>query len=246
VAEGSRLTRKYFREIENIAVRKSSGEFYVLNEGDQAFYWHIDGGLPVSQFLSRPTTFRFAGNSEPLPMEALLSNSVNVVVPTWDGILDAIATKRFPRPGDPSLCAPIFAMVGGARECALFYAGRPVANRATSVAETPSGMPLFDQGRETVAISRTTLFLDGASDLRINAGLRVVPESTDGVTIAIYKSRNGGAFELLFGKSLKPGEQVVLNEQFAGSPDTTFVLRVGPGESGNETGDWLIWGQPPN
>ena len=239
-ADGSRLTKKYFEEIQSMANRTGRTDFYVLNEGDRYFSWHIDEGTPVHQFLNKKISFRFAAASAALPMDLLLSNSINVVIPTWEGIQDVLQTARFPQLRDYYPCGPVRLLIGSEAKCAVFFRGFPVEKTDSPVVETPNGLPIFEVNDEIVMLSRTTVFVDGASGIRLNSTLRAAPESADGVSIQVYKE-SMGRFLRIFERDIRPGEQIRLDKSFDGSPRSMFALRIGPGAKGDETGDWSIW-----
>jgi hypothetical protein len=238
IATGSRLTQKYFQEIESMVKRSGRTDFYVLDERDPYFYWHIDGGSPLNQFLHKNVSFRFG--SEGLPMDPLLANAVNVVIPTLGAFHDAVETGRFPQLRAHSLCDPIRRLTGSEGNCAVFFRGFPVENTDTPVVETPNGMPIFDSNGDIVTLSRTTVFLNASNAIRFNATLTAAPESADGVDLQIYRVSNG-TFDRIFQRDIAPGEQIHLNNGFDASGASMFVLRIGPGANGDEASDWLIW-----
>ena len=240
IAEGSRLTKKYFGEIQSMVNRSGRTDFYVLNEGDRTFYWNIDGGAPLHHFLEKNVSFRFAGNSSPLPMDLLLSNSVNVVIPTRQGFHDAFEIGRFPQYRDEQLCGPIRRLAGSEADCAVFFRGFPVENTNTPLVETSTGMPIVDLNDEIVTLSRTTVFLNGSGGIRFNAILRMIPESSDGVSVHIYRVQDA-RFQRVFERDIRPGEQIRLEKDFDGPLGSMFVLRIDPGPNEDEKGDWLVW-----
>ncbi len=239
IAEGSRQTKKYFHEIQSIIARSGHADFYVLNEGDPNFYWHIDGGSPVNQFLGKKPSFRFA-NSQPLEMDPLLANAINVVIPRYDGLDLPLETGNFPQTRDRRVCDPIRRLTDSDATCAVFFRGFPVHDTDSPLVETPNRLPFFVGNDEIVTHSRTTVFLNAGTGITFNATLKVAPESTDGVTLQIYRAMDG-KFHRLFEERIGPGERTNLQKSFEASNGTILVLRIGPGANGDETGDRLIW-----
>jgi hypothetical protein len=240
VAVGSRLTKNYIQEIESTVIRSGRTDFYFLNEGDRYFQWHVDSGTPVRQILKRNLSFRFAENLTPLPMDQLLSNSVNVVIPTWYGFSNALVTGRFPKFTDTDLCGPMRRLTASEGQCAVFFRGLAIEDATMPVVETPNGMPIIDRDDEIVTLSRTTVFIKHSGHIRVEAQLRVSQESRDGVVVQVFASING-RFNPVFRLNIGPGERVHLNENFELPPASIFVLRISPGANGDESGDWLIW-----
>jgi hypothetical protein len=243
IADGSRLTKKYFAEIQSMVNRTGRTDFYVLNEGDRYFSWHIDGGMPVDRFLGRKLSWRFAANSSPLPMDLFLSNSINVVIPTWEGFQDVLAMGRFPQFRDPNSCDRIRRLTDSEANCAVFYRGFPVQNVDIPIAETPNGLPIFDLNDEIVTLSRTTVFLKDSGEIAFNAMLRVAPDSVDGLSVEIHRVLKG-KFEALYQTALRPGEQIELKKNFDATA-SVLVLRIGPGTNGDDKGDKLTWKLSP-
>src|SRR5207253_10919811 len=104
-------------EIDRAANRTRRSEFYVIDAGDRFFRWHIDDGIPLRDFLRRDLSFQFASDVQPIAMDKLLANQVNVIIPRWEGISDAISTGQFPDYSHRKQCNVAGTLVGGDVPC---------------------------------------------------------------------------------------------------------------------------------
>ena len=240
---GARITKMYFGEIDRTANRTRRSEFYVIDAGDRFFRWHIDDGIPLRDFLRRDLSFQFASDVQPIAMDKLLANQVNVIIPRWEGISDAISTGQFPDYSHRKRCNLAVNLVGADVPCAIFYRGMQVHDTDKALAETPTGQPLFENDGQIVTLSRTTIFLRNMDRLRIAADATVAPASTDGIVLQIFK-QVGNRFQELRSIHADPGERIHIDERLEASDAPVVVLRVSPGLVNDERGDWLIWERP--
>jgi hypothetical protein len=233
IAKGAVLTKTYLRDIDRTANRTGRAEFYVLDSGDRNFYWHIDGGAPLKQFLQRDYWFSFAAARQPLNIDRLLANQVNVVTPTSPGLREALKSREFPELKRHRLCGSASRIIRFEGPCGVFYRGRPVQEEA----------PFFDTGEGFVTLSRTTLFLENSKGVEITGSARLSPDSTDGVSVELFTA-SSGMFHPVWKKDIRPGQRVTISSRIGPSPASLVVLRIGPGPMGEETGDRLIWRLP--
>ncbi len=240
IAMGAKLTKMYFRDIDRTATRTGRAEFYVLNSGDRYFYWHIDGGAPLKQFLRKDFSFSFASVRQPLNMDRFLANQVNVVIPTSPGLREALATGEFPELKQDNLCATARRLVSSEGPCAVFLRGFQVQDNGSPARGTAAEASLFEAGEEFVTPSRTTLFLDNTTGVEISGSVLLAPESTDGVFLQLF-TQIAGIFHPILEKEIRPGERMTLSRRIDPSEASLVVLRIGPGPRGEETGDRLVW-----
>lgn len=240
IATGAKLTKMYLRDIDRTANRTGRTEFYVLNSGDRDFYWHIDGGAPLKQFLRKDFSFSFASVRQPLNMDRLLANQVNVVIPTAPGLREALITGEFPELKHDDLCASARRLVRSDGPCAVFHRGLQVQDSASAERDRSVEAPLFEDGDGFVTPSRTTLFLDNTTGIEISASALLAPESTDGVSLQLF-TQSAGTFHPVLEKQVRPGEQIILRKRIDPSEAQLVVLRIGPGPKGEEMGDRLTW-----
>src|SRR5204862_946009 len=85
-------------------------------------------------------------------MDKLLANQVNVIIPRWEGISDAISTGQFPDYSHRKRCNLALNLVGADVPCAIFYRGMQVHDTDKALAETPTGQPLFESDGQIVQI----------------------------------------------------------------------------------------------
>jgi len=237
---GARLTKMYLGEIHRTADRTQRSDFYVMNSGDRYFQWHIDSGIPLRDFLRRDFSFRFASAAQPIAMDKLLANQVNVIIPRWEGISDAISTGQFPDYSHRKRCNLALNLVGADVPCAIFYRGVQLRDTDKVPAETPTGQPLFENDGQLVTLSRTTIFLRNMDNVRIAADATLAPESTDGIVLQVFK-QVGNRFDELKSIHADPGERIHIDERLEASNAPVVVLRVSPGAMNDEMGDWLVW-----
>lgn len=240
VAVGSRMTKQYLSAVRTTAERTGRTEFYISAESDPSFYWAIDGGAAVPYLLGKDIRFHFASLQQPIPVDSLFTNRLNVVTATDGKLTDTFGDGPLAMGPTRPICSLVHELMGTSGRCTAIYKGLLVPKESRSVAETPSGLPVFRLKDEIVTISYGSFMVEARNGLRVQRSVRLVPESRDGVILEIYSKRNG-SFIQEYSRYVAPGERFKLGVTIPSQIATHAVLRIRRGPSDDSTADWLVW-----
>ena len=240
VVVASRMTKQYISSLQTTIKTTGKTEFYVSADSDPGIYWDIDGGAGVPYILGNDLRFEFASLQQPIPIDNLYQNRLNIVTAVGGKIKDSFADVPLVMGPTRPICSVIHELMGTSGRCTAIYKAMLLPKEVRDIAETPSGLPVFHVKEEIVTISYGSFIVEAINGLMLRRNVRLVPESRDGVFLDIYSRRNG-SFQLDYSRYVAPGERFKIDFSIPPQMATHAVLRIRRGPMNDQSGDWLIW-----
>jgi hypothetical protein len=164
----------------------------------------------VPYILGKDLRFHFAFLRQPLPVDNLFDNRLNVVTAVGGKIKDSFAdVPLLMEPARP-ICSVIHELLGTSGRCTAIYNSMLLPKDVRDVAQTPSGLPVFRMNYGIVTISYGSFIVEAQNGLKVHRNVWLVPESRDGVFLNIYSRRNGSFFTD-YSRYVAPGERFSLD-----------------------------------
>ena len=240
VAVGSRMTKQYLSGLETTVKTTGRTEFYVTSDSDPGFYWDIDGGAALPYIWGKNVFFQFASLRQPIPIDSLYQNRLNVVTAAGGKISDSFSDDPLVMGPARPICSVIDELLGTSGRCTAIYKGIVLPKDVRNVAETPSGLPVFKSKDGIVTISYGNFMVEAKNGLHLQRSVRLVPESRDGVVLEMYTRRNG-SFYTDYSRYVAPGERFNVDLTIPPQIASHAVLRIRRGPMNDQTADWLVW-----